>query len=59
MAGRFDGIVGVLGALELVRRLDDIGYETRRPIEIVNWTNEEGARFSPPMICSGAFAGVL
>ncbi|KPQ09243.1 MAG: N-carbamoyl-L-amino-acid hydrolase [Saliniramus fredricksonii] len=56
--GRFDGIVGVLGALELVRRLDDIGYETRRPIEIVNWTNEEGARFSPPMICSGAFAGV-
>ena len=56
--GRFDGIVGVLGALELVRRLNDIGHTTRRPIEIVNWTNEEGARFSPPMTCSGAFAGI-
>ena len=56
--GRFDGIVGVLGALELVRRLNDIGHTTRRPIEIVNWTNEEGARFSPPMTCSGGFAGI-
>ncbi|MCC5976890.1 MAG: Zn-dependent hydrolase [Salinarimonas sp.] len=56
--GRFDGIIGVLGALELVRRLNDLGHTTRRPIEIVNWTNEEGARFSPPMICSGGFAGV-
>ncbi len=56
--GRFDGILGVLGALELVRRLNDIGHVTRRPIEIVNWTNEEGGRFSPPMTCSGGFAGV-
>jgi len=55
--GRFDGIVGVLGALEVVRRLDDIGHVTRRPIEIVNWTNEEGGRFSPPMTASGCFAG--
>ncbi len=55
--GRFDGIVGVLGALELVRTLDDLGHVTRRPIEIVNWTNEEGARFSPPMVASGCFAG--
>jgi N-carbamoyl-L-amino-acid hydrolase len=56
--GRFDGIVGVLGALELLRCLDDLGHRTRRPIEIVNWTNEEGGRFSPPMTCSGGFAGV-
>jgi len=56
--GRFDGIVGVLGGLELVRRLNDIGHVTRRPIEIVDWSNEEGGRFSPPMTASGCFAGV-
>ncbi|RDI56364.1 Zn-dependent hydrolase [Microvirga subterranea] len=55
--GRFDGILGVLGALEVVRMLNDLGHVTRRPIEIVNWTNEEGARFSPPMLASGCFAG--
>jgi N-carbamoyl-L-amino-acid hydrolase len=55
--GRFDGIVGVLGALEVIRSLNDLGHVTRRPIEIVNWTNEEGARFSPPMTASGCFAG--
>ena len=55
--GRFDGIAGVLAALEVVRSLDDLGHTTRRPLEIVNWTNEEGARFSPPMCASGAFVG--
>jgi N-carbamoyl-L-amino-acid hydrolase len=55
--GRFDGIVGVLGALEVCRALDRLGHRTRRPLEIVNWTNEEGARFSPPMVASGWFAG--
>jgi N-carbamoyl-L-amino-acid hydrolase len=55
--GRFDGVLGVLAALEVVRTLDDLGHVTRRPIEIVNWTNEEGARFSPPMLASGCFAG--
>jgi N-carbamoyl-L-amino-acid hydrolase len=55
--GRFDGILGVMGALEVVRTLNDLGHQTRRPIEIVNWTNEEGARFSPPMTASGCFAG--
>lgn len=55
--GRFDGIVGVLGALETIRTLNDLGHVTRRPLEIVNWTNEEGARFAPPMSASGAFAG--
>ena len=55
---RFDGILGVLAALEIVRTLNDNGVETRYPIEIINWTNEEGCRFSPSMGCSGAFAGV-
>lgn len=55
--GRYDGIVGVLAGLEFVRTLNDRGIGTKRPIEVVSWTNEEGARFSPPMIASGAFAG--
>ena len=56
--GKYDGILGVLAGLEVVRTLNDGGVETRRPIEVVCWTNEEGARFQPPMMCSGAFAGV-
>jgi N-carbamoyl-L-amino-acid hydrolase len=56
--GRYDGILGVLSGLELVRTLNDAGITTQRPIEVVCWTNEEGARFQPPMQCSGAFAGV-
>jgi len=56
--GKYDGVVGVLGGLEVLRTLDDHGVRTRRPIELVSWTNEEGARFTPPMIASGAFAGV-
>lgn len=55
--GRFDGIGGVLAALEVCRTLNDSGYTTKRPIVIVNWTNEEGARFSPPMVASGCFTG--
>ena len=57
--GRYDGIVGVLAGLEVVRTLNDLGIATRRPVEVVSWTNEEGARFSPPMIASGAFAGAF
>jgi N-carbamoyl-L-amino-acid hydrolase len=57
--GRFDGCLGVLAALEVLRTLQDAGYETFAPIEVVNWTNEEGARFSPPMTASGVFAGVF
>jgi len=57
--GKYDGIVGVLAGLEILRTLNDTDQMTRRPIEIVSWTNEEGARFSPPMIASGAFAGVF
>jgi N-carbamoyl-L-amino-acid hydrolase len=56
--GKYDGILGVLAGLEVVRTLNDSSLETRRPIEVVCWTNEEGARFQPPMMCSGAFAGV-
>lgn len=55
--GRFDGILGVLAGLEVLRSLDAAGVPTRRAIEVVNWTNEEGARFSPPMVASLAFAG--
>lgn len=55
--GRFDGIAGVLAGLELCRTLNDLDHKTRRTIEVVNWTNEEGARFSPPMIASGCFVG--
>jgi N-carbamoyl-L-amino-acid hydrolase len=57
--GRFDGTLGALAALEVLRTLTEAGYETFAPIELVNWTNEEGARFSPPMLASGVFAGVF
>src|SRR6185437_11759251 len=57
--GKFDGAYGVMAGLELVRTLNDLGYETEAPIEIVAWTNEEGARFSPAMVGSGAFTGVF
>ncbi|GIX47407.1 MAG: Zn-dependent hydrolase [Candidatus Tectimicrobiota bacterium] len=55
--GKFDGAYGVLAALEVVRTLNDLRCETRRPIEVVVWTNEEGSRFAPAMIASGVFAG--
>ena len=57
--GKYDGIVGVLAGLEVLRTLDDRRVTTRRPLEVVCWTNEEGARFTPPMVASGAFAGVF
>lgn len=56
--GRFDGILGVLAGLEILRTLRDHGITPRRPIEVVNWTNEEGARFPPPMAASAVFAGL-
>ena len=57
--GRFDGSLGVLAALEAVKTLNDQNITTRRPIEIVNWTNEEGPRFPPSMLGSGVFAGAI
>ena len=57
--GKFDGIYGVLGGLEVIRTLNDHRIETERPIEVVIWTNEEGSRFAPAMVSSGVFAGVF
>jgi beta-ureidopropionase / N-carbamoyl-L-amino-acid hydrolase len=57
--GKFDGVLGVLGALEAMRTLADLGYETTAPVMIVNWTNEEGSRFAPAMLASGVYAGVF
>ncbi len=57
--GKFDGVLGVLGALEVLRTLTDMGYESNAPLMIVNWTNEEGSRFAPAMLCSGVYAGVF
>ena len=57
--GKFDGVLGVLGALEALRTLVEAGYETFAPIEVVNWTNEEGARFAPAMVSSGVFSGAF
>ncbi len=57
--GRFDGILGVLAGLEVVACLAETGRRLRHPLEIVDWTNEEGSRFAPAMVASGAFAGVF
>lgn len=56
--GKYDGVLGVLAGLEVLRVLHETGTRTRRPIEIVNWTNEEGCRFQPAMLASAVFAGV-
>ena len=55
--GKFDGVLGTLAALEVVRTLNDAGIETDTPICIVNWTNEEGSRFAPAMMASAAYVG--
>jgi N-carbamoyl-L-amino-acid hydrolase len=57
--GKFDGVFGVLAALEVVRTLNDHAYETDAPIEVAVWTNEEGSRFAPAMVASGVFAGAF
>ncbi len=57
--GKFDGAYGVMAGLEVIRALNDMGYETARPVEVVAWTNEEGSRFAPAMTASGVFAGVF
>lgn len=56
--GKFDGIYGVLAGIEVLRTLNDLNIRTQRPIEVINWTNEEGSRFAPAMIASGVFAGI-
>ncbi|WP_372619339.1 Zn-dependent hydrolase [Falsiroseomonas sp.] len=57
--GKFDGVLGVLAGLEILRALHEAGIETEAPVVLVNWTNEEGARFSPPMMGSGAAMGIF
>lgn len=56
--GKYDGVLGVLAGLEVVRSLNDLGIRTKHPIVVTNWANEEGARFAPAMLASGVFAGV-
>ncbi|MFA5537945.1 MAG: Zn-dependent hydrolase [Gemmobacter sp.] len=56
--GKYDGVLGVLGGLEVIRTLNDLGLRTKHPIVVANWTNEEGTRFAPAMLASGVFAGL-
>ncbi|MEA3534021.1 Zn-dependent hydrolase [Rhizobium sp. CC-YZS058] len=56
--GKYDGVLGVLAGLEVVRSMNDLGLRTRHPIVVTNWANEEGARFAPAMLASGVFAGI-
>ncbi|WP_440984359.1 Zn-dependent hydrolase [Shinella sumterensis] len=56
--GKYDGVLGVLAGLEVVRSLNDLGIRTKHPIVVTNWTNEEGARFAPAMLASGVYAGI-
>ncbi len=56
--GRFDGAYGVLAGLEALDALKDSGIQTRRPVEVVAWTNEEGSRYSPSVMGSSIFAGI-
>jgi N-carbamoyl-L-amino-acid hydrolase len=56
--GKYDGVLGVLGGLEIIRTLNDLGLKTKHPIVVTNWTNEEGTRFAPAMLASGVFAGM-
>lgn len=57
--GKYDGILGVLASLEVIRVLNENDISTEYPIEIVNFTNEEGARFSPPMLGSAGITNVF
>ncbi len=57
--GKYDGVLGVLGGLEAIRTMNDLGIKTRHPIVLTNWANEEGARFAPAMLASGVFAGEI
>ena len=56
--GKYDGVLGVLAGLEIIRTLDETNIRTKHPIVVVNFTNEEGTRFPPAMVASGVFSGV-
>ena len=56
--GKYDGVLGVLSGLEVLRTLNDLDIKTKHPIVVTNFTNEEGTRFAPAMLSSGVFAGL-
>ncbi len=56
--GKYDGVLGVLAGLEIIRTLNDLGVKTKHPIVATNFTNEEGTRYAPAMLSSGVFAGI-
>ncbi len=56
--GKYDGVLGVLAGLEIIRTLNDLDIKTKHPIVVTNWTNEEGTRYAPAMLASGVFAGM-
>ncbi len=57
--GRYDGVLGVLAGLEIIRTLNDLNIKTKHPIVVTNWTNEEGTRYAPAMLASGVYAEML
>lgn len=57
--GRYDGVLGVLAGVEMLRTLKDTAYEHERPIAVINWTNEEGSRFPISMVSSGVWSGAI
>src|SRR5690625_7662209 len=59
MAGRFDGMQGVLAAFEALEAIDDAGIRTRHPLTVAMWNNEEGPRFLPACMGSAVYAGVI
>ena len=56
--GKYDGVLGVLGGLEILRTMNDLDIKTKHPVVVTNWTNEEGTRYAPAMLASGVFAGM-
>ncbi len=56
--GKFDGALGVIAGLEVMRSLNDLNIVTEAPIEVINWTDEEGSRFGRSLMGSGAWAGI-
>jgi N-carbamoyl-L-amino-acid hydrolase len=57
--GKFDGALGVIAGLEVMRSLGDLGIVTEAPLELINWTDEEGSRFGHSLMGSGVWAGVF
>src|SRR6201995_5562456 len=57
--GKFDGALGVISGLEVMRSLNDLGITTEAPLELINWTDEEGSRFGHSLMGSGVWAGVF